>query len=136
MIERVRADAFGLQYALNMILDEGEGIEVVLEQAEYWWPNRNDRIVPRLRPSPMTDEPGSFRREGLHSTQLAKIQHEFQKSLEAIRCKKGSYDFAVRLGCLALGSQKVPDDQIGKTFQKGEFLRATNSRVDLVVKKW
>ena len=136
MIERVRADTFGLQHQLNMILDVREGIDVVLEQAEHWWPNRNDTIIPRLRPSPMMYKPGGFRREGLHSTQLAMIQHAIQQALEAVRSKKGSYDFAVRLGCLALGSQKMPDDQVGKTFQTAEFLRAIDSRVDLMVKKW
>ncbi|CAO2650383.1 Nn.00g016750.m01.CDS01 [Neocucurbitaria sp. VM-36] len=136
LIERVRADTFGLQHQLNMILDVREGIDVVLEQAEHWWPNRNDMIVPRLRPSPMMYTSGSFRREGLHSTQLAMIQHAIQQALEAVRSKKGSYDFAVRLGCLALDSQKMPDDQVGKTFQTAEFLKAIDSRVDLVVKKW
>ncbi|KAF1840783.1 uncharacterized protein K460DRAFT_321268, partial [Cucurbitaria berberidis CBS 394.84] len=136
MVERVKTDTFSLQHPLNMILDGGEGIHVVLEQADYWWPQRNDRIVPRLLPSPMMDSPGCFRGEGLHSTQLARIQNAIQQALEDARCKRGSYDFAVRLGCLALGSQKIPDDQVGRTFQQEEFLRAVDSRIDLMVKRW
>jgi hypothetical protein len=136
MIEQARANTLGIQHALNMILDEGEGIEVVLEEAEDWWPNRADKIVPRLLSSPMMYEPGSFRRDGLHFTQLSAIQHSVSQALERVRGKRGSYDFAVRLGCLVLGSQKMPDDQIGRTFQKEEFFKAINSRVDLMIKKW
>lgn len=39
MIDKVKADAMGLQHVINMILDEKEGLEVVLEEADAWWPN-------------------------------------------------------------------------------------------------
>jgi hypothetical protein len=39
MIEKVKADAMGLQHTLNMILDDQEGLEVELEEADAWWPN-------------------------------------------------------------------------------------------------
>lgn len=39
MIEKVKADAMGLQHVLNMIIDDKEGLEVVLEEADAWWPN-------------------------------------------------------------------------------------------------
>lgn len=136
MIERVRIDTFGLQHSLNILLDDEEGIDVILEEADQWWPNRNDRIVPRLLASSMMYEPGTFRKGSLHSTKLSMIQHHIQQSLEGIRRRKGSYDFSVRLGCLALGSKKMPNDQVGRTFPKEEFLRAIDSRVDLTVKKW
>jgi hypothetical protein len=38
MIDKVKADAMGLHHELNMILDEQEGLEVELEEADAWWP--------------------------------------------------------------------------------------------------
>lgn len=136
IISSVRAEKLDIQQALNMILDDSEGIDIALKEAEQWWPNRIDRVVPQLLPSPMMYDRGSFREEALHPTQLTVIQNSIEKALETVRGKKGSYDFSVRLGCLALGAQKGLDAQIGKTFGKQEFLKAVNSRVNLVVKKW
>lgn len=136
MIKKVRADTLGLNSSLNIILDEGEGIEVAFEEAGNWWPNHTDRVVPRLLPSPMMYDPGNFRRDGLHFTQLSAIQRSIEQALEVVRHTRGSYDFAVRLGCLVLSSKKVSHDQIGKTRNKEEFSKAINSRVDIVVKKW
>ncbi|KAI4687641.1 uncharacterized protein J4E88_003232 [Alternaria novae-zelandiae] len=39
MIDKVKADAMGLQHLINIILDKKEGLEVVLEEADAWWPN-------------------------------------------------------------------------------------------------
>jgi hypothetical protein len=39
MIDKVKAETMGLQHTLNMILDDQEGMEVELEEADAWWPN-------------------------------------------------------------------------------------------------
>jgi hypothetical protein len=136
MIERVRIEAMGSRHTLNMVLDEREGIIVELQQDEPWWPNHFDRIVPRLLSSPIMNEPGSFRQEGLHTTQLSLIQHHIKLALESIRHRKGSYDFVVRLGCLALSSKHVRDDRVSERFAKDKFVKEINTSVDLEVKKW
>jgi hypothetical protein len=136
MIERVRMEATSLRHTLNMILDEREGINVELQQDEPWWPNHFDRIVPRLLSSPLMNDPGSFRQEGLHTTQLSLIQHHIKLALESIRHRKGSYDFVVRLGCLALSSKHVRDNRAGELFAKDKFFKEINTSVDLNVKKW
>ncbi|KAF2856104.1 hypothetical protein T440DRAFT_494916 [Plenodomus tracheiphilus IPT5] len=136
MIDKVRADTLGMQHPLNMILDETEGLDVVLEEAEDWWPSRTDKVVPRLVCTPMMYNPGTFRRDGLHSAQLGFIQRSFEQALDAVRRKKGSYDFAIRLGSLVLGSKSVSANDIGKILRKEDFLKAIDSRVDILVKKW
>lgn len=136
MIEKVRAEHMGLQHEINIIVDDQEGLEVILEEAEAWWPNFNDRVVPRLLPSEMMDAPGSFRQDSLHLTQLSQIQRSVQLALEAVRHKKGAYDMAIRLGCLALNSTHIKDDQIGKTYSKEVFVRSIDGKVGLEVKKW
>lgn len=136
MIKRVRADASSLQHTHSIIIDEREGINVELQQDEPWWPNHADRVVPRLLPSGLMDEPGSFRQEGLHFTQLSSVQNSIRLALDNVRHRKGSYDFVVRLGCLALSSKHVTDDKIGQTFTKKEFLKDVNGPIELDVKKW
>lgn len=136
LIEKVSMEAMGLRHTLNMVLDEREGMDVELQQDEPWWPNHFDRIVPRLLSSPMMNEPGRFRQEGLHSTQLSVFQHHIKLALEGIRHRKGSYDFVVRLGCLALSSEHVSDDRVGEVFAREKFIKEINTSVDLGVKKW
>ncbi|KAL6708415.1 hypothetical protein ACN47E_002678 [Coniothyrium glycines] len=136
MLEKAQLNTLSAESTLNMILDDVEGLDVILEEAEDWWPNRADKIVPRLLPSGIMYESGSFRNDGLHDTQLSTIQNSFIQALEKVRHKKGAYDFAIRLGCVVLGSSKMPESQIGKTFRKEDFLRAINSRVDLMIRKW
>lgn len=103
MIQKVQMNQFGSTHPTHIILDDTEGIDVQLEAAEDWWPNRTThRIVPRMLPSPIMNEPGSFRIDGLHFTQLSIIQHNIQLALEAIRYDKAHYEFCVRYGCLAL----------------------------------
>jgi hypothetical protein len=136
MIDRVKAESMGLQHTLNMILDDQEGMEVRLEEAEAWWPNLHDRIVPRLLPNGMMEVPGSFRAEILHYTQLSKIQRSFQLALEAVRHKKGAYDLAIRLGCLAMSSKHIKDDQIGNVYKKEAFQKSIDGPVGVEIKKW
>ena len=136
LVERIRTEKCGLHQATNMIMDEREGIDVVLLRAESWWPNLSDIVVPRLLPSPMMDQPGSFRDDGLHDTQLVGIRDPIKCALEAVSYKKGSYDFAVRLGCVALDSRKMGEDQIGKKHGKEIFIKSINGKVDLKSKKW
>ncbi|KAF9696079.1 hypothetical protein EKO04_006091 [Ascochyta lentis] len=136
LIERIRAEKCSLQQVTIMVLDEREGIDVVLLPAENWWPNHADRVVPRLLPSAIMDQPGSFREDGLHDTQLATIQTSVKRALEAVSYKKGSYEFLVRLGCIALDSKKMREDQIGQIHGKEKLIKSINGTIDLVPKKW
>jgi hypothetical protein len=136
MIAQVCADVSGVQDAHTIILDEREGIEVELQQDEEWWPNHTDRVVPRLLASGMMDVSGSFRQEGLHRTQLSGVRTAIKHALNKVRGRKGVYDFVVRLGCLALNSQKVSDDRIGETFKKDTFMKEIHGSIGLDVKKW
>jgi len=136
MIESVRAESLGVQEALNIILDEREGMDVELHRDDQWWPNHVDWIVPHLLPSAMMDEPGSFRQEGLHFKQLSSLQRAIKLALDKVRHKKGTYDFVVRLGCLALSSKDVRDDKVGMTFPKDSFLKQINGPIGMDVKKW
>lgn len=136
MIEKVRTEKCSLQQATNMVLDEREGIDVMLLRAEDWWPNRADSVVPRLLPSPMMDEPGSFREDGVDESQLIDIRDPIRRALETVSYKKGSYDFVVRLSCIALDSRKMGQDQIGKRHGKEKFIKSINGKVDLKPKRW
>ncbi|KAF2631906.1 hypothetical protein BU25DRAFT_454288 [Macroventuria anomochaeta] len=136
MVERIRTEKCSLQQATNMVLDEREGIDVVLLRAESWWPNRFDTVIPRLLPSPIMDQPGSFQEDGLHDTQLVEIRDPIKRALEAVSYERGSYDFVVRLGCIALDSKKIGEDQVGKKHGKEKFIKSINGKVDLACKKW
>ncbi|KAG9186830.1 hypothetical protein G6011_09938 [Alternaria panax] len=136
MIDKVKAEAMGLHNTLNMILDDQEGIEVQLEEADGWWPNLQDRVVPRLLPNLMMESPGSFRGDVMHFVQLSKIQRSVQLALDAVRHKKGAYDMTIRLGSLALNSRHVKENEIGKKYMKDVFLKSINGSVGLDIKKW
>lgn len=136
MVERVRIDKCSLQQAKNMIMDEREGINIILLRADSWWPTCPEVVVPRLLPSPMMDQPGNFREDRLHDTQLEDIQAHIELALASISYKKGFYDFVVRFGCIALDSKKIGEDQIGKKHHKEKFIKAINGTVDLVFKRW
>jgi hypothetical protein len=136
LLVQVQADSSGIQHAHNVILDEREGIVIQLQRDQDWWPNHADRVVPRLLPDEMMNEPGTFRQEGLHSTQADSIRTAIESSLERIRSRKGAYDFAVRLGCVVLSSRHVGTDKIGQTFTKKAFLKDVSGPVELDVKKW
>lgn len=136
MVERVQIEKCSLQQVTNILLDEREGIDIVLQRADSWWPACPEIVVPRLLPSPMMDQPGSFREDKLHDAQLEEIRAPIERALESISYKKGSYDFVVRFGCVALDSKKIGEDQIGKKHHKGKFIKAINSKVDLVLKRW
>lgn len=136
MIDRVRADASGVQLTHNIILDEREGMDVELVQDESWWPSHVDPVVPHLLSSPMMDEPATYRQEGLHALQLERVQHYLKLGLDNIRSRKGAYDFVVRLGCVALKSKHVKEDRIGQNFSREKFLRNIESSVELDIKKW
>lgn len=136
MIDRVRADASGIQLTHNIILDEREGMIVELMQDEPWWPSHDHPIVPHLLSSAMMDDPGEYRREGLHFNQLALLKNYLELALENVRYRKGSYDFVVRLGCIALSSKHVEADKVGQTFPRDTFLKDIDSSIELDVKKW
>jgi hypothetical protein len=134
VLQKVITQKFLGHEKVNMILDENEGIEVLIEQAEDWWPRKAFMMKPRLLPTPMSDESGTFRSQGLHFTQLATAQHHIQRSLEAIRYEKGAYDFAIRYGCLALSN--FPVDEIGKKYSLTSFTKGINTTIGCHVMKW
>jgi hypothetical protein len=136
LIARVQVENLGIQNKLNMILDETEGTMVALQRADEWWPDQSNSIVPRLLPWSTTKDSSTFRQEGLHSVQLSTIQHSIKLALELVRHKKGSYDFAVRMGCIALSPKQFQEDQVGKTYKKQEFMKAVNSRAEIIRKEW
>lgn len=136
MIKKVYTKQLGVTYAHNVLLDENEGIDVKLERAEGWWPNLRNKVVPRLLPSPMMFESGTFRKEVLRPKQLFPIEQAIEAALQAIRFDRSSFDFAIRLGCLALHSKQMPDTEIGKTYSREVFMKSINGRVECDVKKW
>jgi len=136
MVERIRIEKCGLQQAKNVVLDEREGIDVILLRAEDWWPNHNDYVVPRLLPSGIMDEPGSFRKDDVHDIQLVEIRDAIRRALETASYKKGAYDFVVRLGCVALDSGRMGQESVGKKHGKEKFAKSINGKVDLRPKRW
>lgn len=136
MIDKVRLDMLEQETTLNLILDAREGIDVRLQHCEDWWPNKFDQVVPRLAPSGIMNNPGSFRQERMHHTHLSSIRRSLALALEKIRHRKGYYDFVVRLGSLVLSSKHVPASKVGETFTKDKFNKQINLNIDLHVKKW
>jgi hypothetical protein len=136
IIENLRADTFGVQHMLNVILDQREGMAVELQRGEDWWPNHADLVVPRLLPSAMMDDPGSFRQDGIDPLQLSLVQESISLALDSARRRKGTYDFVVRLGCAALSSKQVKGTEIGKQFPTDKFLKQVNDKIEVDVKKW
>lgn len=136
MIEKVKEEEMGAHNSLTIVLDDQEGIDVVLERAGSWWPKFEDPVVPRLLPSAMMNLPGSFRREPLHPAELSRIEHSFQEALESVRHRKGTYDMAVRLGCLAIRSKHIGDDDIGMKYDKELFLKSLDTSIWLDNKRW
>lgn len=135
LVNSVRAKS-SLNRGANIILDEQEGIDVVFIQADDWWPNLDDVVVPQLVPSAMMDQPGTFRDDGLSDQQVEEIQNSIKRYAEAVSFTKGAYDFAVRLGAVALDSKKIDKTHIGKKRGKEKFIRSINGQVDLKPKKW
>jgi hypothetical protein len=136
LLDQVRVNFCGVQHAHNVILDEREGMLVKLQRDEEWWPSHVDRVVPHLLPSKIMEEPGRFREKRIDSTKLSDIYASIESALDRIRSKKGVYDFAVRLGSIALRSRHVSEDKIGQTFRKETFLKDVNGPIELEVKKW
>lgn len=136
MIQKTRADFYNVRPVLNILLDEREGIDIVLREPELWWPDRNGTIIPHLLHHPMMGIPGDYRPDGMYFSDLLKIQGTIKLALENVQHKKGAYDFVVRLGCLALDSKNVGNNVTQKKFRKEQFLKDVNDRVGLDVKKW
>ncbi|KAJ4986899.1 hypothetical protein SVAN01_07577 [Stagonosporopsis vannaccii] len=135
MIQRIRADKC-INKATNIVMDEREGIDIVLLRAGNWWPNLTDMVVPRLLSSGMMDQPGRFREDGIDEKQLTNIVYSFRRALEAVSYRKGSYDFAVRLGCIALSSKQTGEAYVGRKHGKDLFIKSIKGKVDLSPKKW
>jgi hypothetical protein len=137
MVLKIRIQIFGSSRPVSMALDEIEGIDVHLQEAPRWWPNRDNRIVPRLIHSPMMNERGDFRTENLHFTHVSVIQHALKLGLEAIRREKGYYDLSIHFGALVLkNSTSMPYSQIGKKYHKDHFMAGINGPIRCETKKW
>lgn len=136
MIEKVKNEEMGSHSSLTMVLDDQEGIDVIFERAGSWWPKFEDPVVPRLLPSAMMNLPGSFREEPPHPMELSRIQHSFQVALESVKHRKGTYDLAIRLGCLAIRSKHIGDENIGTKHDKELFLKSIDTSIFLDNKRW
>jgi hypothetical protein len=135
LLAKMYADTFGVQDAFNLILDRLEGLEVELYEGADLGPYNTDAVVvPRLLPHPMMNDPGVYRQQDLHNTQLSELKLALKTSLEDVRHRSGTYDFVVRLGSLALSG--VTEDKIGETYSKEAFLKDIEGTVTLNVKKW
>jgi hypothetical protein len=122
MVEKARTTQFLGSHTINIILDYGEGSEVILQRPAEWWPSRA-YTSPRLLPSQdlMGDLPGSFRHGTINPDQLAKVQYGVHCAIEAARFEQGSYDFTVRFGALVLKGMKEED--IGKKYPLTSFCK-------------
>jgi hypothetical protein len=124
-------------YPNYMILDKRAGTKegVVYERADRWWPDDGRHLIaPRLLPCAMTSSgPGEF--WDLQPSHHCDIQNEIQRALEIARYEKGSYDFSIRLGCLALRDNV---SSIGTKRGQEEFLSDIINKkgLDCVVKHW
>jgi hypothetical protein len=121
--------------ATNIILDEAEGSEVqlsTLSSLEEWWPDKTHQLVPRLLVSPM--DAGSFRQETMHPEKLATVEQAIERALETIRFDTGSYDFAIRFGCLCLSG--LENSEAGKVYPLRSFKKGIEGKVSCVMKKW
>ncbi|KAH7414266.1 hypothetical protein DE146DRAFT_29117 [Phaeosphaeria sp. MPI-PUGE-AT-0046c] len=137
-LNQVRSETSGLGHTCNVLLDFEEGINIKLQRTDDWWPNHTDPVVPRLLPSPLMNAPGTFRHSeaGLPSVYLSTVQTAIKVVLERVRGRKGSYDFAVRLGLIAIKAKHVSEDKIGQTFDKNIFLKDIDRKIELDFKRW
>lgn len=128
---------------VNIILDGSEGKMVQLRFADQWWPHNKGLLVPQLIPDSLL-EVGTFRTEPVHPQNLASIEHGLRLALSAIMYEKGSYSFAIRLGCLALqGSEtleeikkKIRDEKCEAKYDVRSFKKSVEGNVDCAVQKW
>ena len=67
---------------------------------------------------------------------MEEIQTSIKRYVEAVSYTKGAYDFAIRLGVVALDSKQINKSHIGKKHGKDTFIRSINGKVDLKPKKW
>lgn len=136
LMSRVQSETMGTQEKLNIILDETEGQDVALVRADRWWPDQSDVIVPRLLPSPTTNESQNFRQGDLRFEHLSALQLAIELALGHVRHQKGSYDFAVRMGCIALSRNQFREEQIGEKYSKEVFKQATKTQAEIIRNEW
>ncbi|KAL5116760.1 hypothetical protein ACEQ8H_005372 [Pleosporales sp. CAS-2024a] len=137
LIDQVYTDRCGIQHAYHLLLDEQEGIHVGLRQCDEWWPNQDDKVVPHMLLSEKMDTPGTYLQGSLHHQQLIELELALKIALDRVRAQQGSYDFAIRLGSLVLGSRQVGTDKVGRSWPKTTFLKDLEAgNVELHVKKW
>ncbi|KAF2472162.1 uncharacterized protein BDR25DRAFT_313338 [Lindgomyces ingoldianus] len=129
--------------AINIVLDKGEGTEVVLRKIPSWWPVKIYNIYPQLLPAVPPVAPkqgnqetkGEFRKKSLDPSHLVEIQKQITQVLECIRFERGYYDLTVRYGCLGLVG--MADEEIGKTYKLPVFETSIcGTRVTCLVTKW
>lgn len=145
MIQKVLTATERVSSTTNIILDESEGSKVQLSRLstnEGWWPNKMHMIIPRLLVLPM--DVGNFRQETMDPEKLTEIEEGIRHALEGVRFDKGSYDLAIRFGCLCLDKleekevQEIMDSpqNNGKTYPLQAFKNGIEGKVSCVVKKW
>jgi hypothetical protein len=96
-------------------------------------------VTPRLQPLSSTRSvPGSFRNETLHPDQLARVQNNISQALEAVRFDRGSYEFTIRLGCLAVKGSGLQNCQPGTEWPLTGFQKLIDSgtRLECDVRRW
>ncbi|KAF2739947.1 hypothetical protein EJ04DRAFT_604586 [Polyplosphaeria fusca] len=137
MIEKVRIRKLGGLDAntVNIVLDAGEGDQIQLQRPDDWWPTKGG-IVPRLIYNNTMDPPGSFRYHSRsYSDEVASVLTSVCRTLDTLRFEQGSYDFAVRLGCVGL--EGLSENEVNKKYPLKAFLKSIDS--DIVspkIKDW
>lgn len=133
LVRKAQIRRAGGSSSTTIILDEAEGSEIQLHEADGWWPNRAYKIVPCLLISPI-DGPGSFRSRPLHPLNITEIEQEFRRSLEAVRFEQGSFDLTIRFGSLCLDGLEAKE--IGKNYPLASFKKSIEGKVSCKTKKW
>ncbi|KAF2706849.1 hypothetical protein K504DRAFT_385688 [Pleomassaria siparia CBS 279.74] len=136
VVQKICTQKFRGDDKANITLDQNEGNIVVLEPAATWWPRKALKIVPRLLPAPMSDDPGTFRRTELHWSQFQMIEDHIRQSLEDVRYERGSYDFTIRYGCIALSKSENAEIKVGEQYAMEQFRMGINGKIGCHIAKW
>ncbi|ORY13515.1 hypothetical protein BCR34DRAFT_480841 [Clohesyomyces aquaticus] len=136
MVRKVQDKSRLAEDPINIILDEAEGSGVALKKIPDWWPSNTHSLFPQLVPINLIDGArGEFRKQSLGAQTLRDIQNYIVQVLEVKKFEQGSYDLAVRYGCLSLGGQGM-EKQVGHTFSQAQYLNGIKQKVSCIVNKW
>ncbi|KAF2272100.1 uncharacterized protein EI97DRAFT_485524 [Westerdykella ornata] len=134
LVAKIEKKEFSQSETTNLILDEEEGTQVVFQPPPTWWP-ASSGIVPRLVTSLM-DDAGEFRNRPLHAVRLTQVEDELLEALGSIRYEPGSYDFAIRLGCMALRGGWNQDRVLRYGVALADLKRFMEGTVSCQTRKW